>query len=264
MSALLLPARILFGAWMLANGLNHFFLGLWAEPVGHQPLAIQLMDAFSHSGLLNMAMAIELATGALILLGRCTPAALCVLMPVSTCALYWSVVLDHQPLTALLALVAFALNGLLMAGYLDYYRGALQRSAPSLGEREGAPTNYDSLFASPNGRASRWQFLPALIVLIAVILFYAFLVKGRTATFCMLVLVYPGLMLHARRLHDMGRSAWLLAVPTLPLLLAFAIWLKYASFGERIDTTLPMIALLVAAAFALWGAVGGSQADSWR
>jgi hypothetical protein len=188
---------------MLANGLNHFFLGLWPEPVGHQPLAIQLMEAFSHSGLLSVAMAIELVTGTLILLGRFTPAALCVLMPVSTCALYWSVVLDHQPFGALLALAAFALNGLLMLGYIDYYRGSLQRSAPSLGERERAPTNYDSLFASPNGRASRAQFLPALIVLVAVVVFYAFMVKGRTATFCLLVLVYPGLMLHARRLHDM-------------------------------------------------------------
>jgi hypothetical protein len=56
-------------------------------------------------------------------------------MPVSTCALYWSAVLDHQPLGALLALLAFALNGLLMIGYLDYYRDALRRSALALGEK---------------------------------------------------------------------------------------------------------------------------------
>jgi uncharacterized membrane protein YphA (DoxX/SURF4 family) len=134
MSALLVPARILFGAWMLANGLNHFLLGLWAEPSGRTPLAIQLMDAFVHSGLLDVAMVVELTTGMLILLGRFTPVALCVLMPVSTCALYWSAVLDQQPLGALLGLLAFALNGVLMLGYLDYYRGALQRSASTLGE----------------------------------------------------------------------------------------------------------------------------------
>jgi len=106
--------------------------------------------------------------------------------------------------------------------------------------------------------------VPALIVLIAAVVFYAFLVKGRTATFCLLVLMYPGLTLHARRLHDMGRSGWLLAVPALLLLCAFAIWLKYASFGTRADTVLPMIALLVAAAFALWGAAGRSQAETSR
>jgi uncharacterized membrane protein YphA (DoxX/SURF4 family) len=134
-SALLLPMRILFGAWMLANGLNHFFLHLWPEPAGHTALAIQLMDAFRHSGLLDVAMAIELVAGALILLGRFTPVALCVLMPVSTCALFWSAVLDHQIPGALLALVAFALNGVLMLCFLDYYRGALQRRALSLGEQ---------------------------------------------------------------------------------------------------------------------------------
>lgn len=135
MSALVPTARLLFGAWMLANGLNHFFLHLWPEPVGHAPLAIQLLDAFTHSGLLDVAMVIELVCGALILLGRFTPVALCVLMPVSTCALYWAAVLDHQLLGSLLTLVAFLLNGVLMLCFLDYYRGALQRHALTLGER---------------------------------------------------------------------------------------------------------------------------------
>lgn len=134
MSALILPARILFGAWMLANGLNHFFLGLWPEPSGHTPLAAQLMNALLNSGLFNVAMGIELVAGALLLLGRFTPAALCVLMPVSTCALYWAVALDHQLPAMLLALLAFALNGLLMLSHLQYYRSVLPRRAPALGE----------------------------------------------------------------------------------------------------------------------------------
>ena len=119
---------------------------------------------------------------------------------------------------------------------------------------------YDSLFANPNGRTARGQFIPALIVLLAIVWFYAFFVTGRTATFCLLVLMYPGLTLHARRLQDMGRSAWLLAVPALLLLCAFAIWLKYASFSGDIDALLPKIAVGVAVAFALWGAVGKSRA----
>lgn len=132
---LLLPGRLVFGAWMLLNGLNHFFLSMWAAPQGATPLATQLMNALVNSGLMSVAMAIELAAGALVLLGRFTPAALCVLMPVSTCALFWAVVLNQQPLPALLALAAFALNGLLMLGHLRYYRGALQRRALAFGER---------------------------------------------------------------------------------------------------------------------------------
>jgi hypothetical protein len=134
MKQIVLVGRLIFGAWMLANGANHFFFSLWPLPTGHEPLAVQLMSAFVHSRLFDVAMAIELVAGVLILTGFFVPVALCVVMPVSTCALYWSAILDHQPLGAVLALVAFALNGVLMLAYIDYYRGALQRYAPTLGE----------------------------------------------------------------------------------------------------------------------------------
>jgi hypothetical protein len=134
MKPLVPVGRVIFGLWMLANGANHFFFSLWPEPTGLEPLAMQLMNALVHSGLFDVAMAIQLITGALILVGFFVPVALCVAMPVSTCALYWSLILDHQPLGALLALAAFALNGLLMLAYIDYYRGALQRRASTLGE----------------------------------------------------------------------------------------------------------------------------------
>ena len=134
MKTLVLAARLIFGTWMLANGLNHFFVTLYPEPTGHEPLAMQLMAAFMHSRLFDVAMTIELVAGALILTGFLIPVALCVVMPVSTCALYWSVVLDHQPSEMALALGAFALNGLLMLAYVDYYKGVLQRRALTLGE----------------------------------------------------------------------------------------------------------------------------------
>ena len=134
MKQLILVGRLIFGAWMLGNGANHFFLSLWPMPTGHEPLAVQLMAALVHSRLIDVAMAIQLVTGALILTGFFVPVALCVVMPISTCALYWSLILDHQPVGAVLAFAAFALNGILMLAYIDYYRGVLQRHAPSLGE----------------------------------------------------------------------------------------------------------------------------------
>ncbi|HTR01235.1 MAG TPA: hypothetical protein VMH83_14645 [Candidatus Acidoferrum sp.] len=130
-----LGARIVFGAWMVLNGANYLFLSLWAMPGGSEPLAIQLMTSLVHSRLIDVAMAMELIGGVLILAGVWLPFALCALMPVSTCALYWAVVLDHQPLEMLFALAAFALNGLLMLAYLPYYRGTLERSALAFGER---------------------------------------------------------------------------------------------------------------------------------
>ncbi len=134
MKYLVLLAQLIFGAWMLVNGINHFFYPLYPEPAGHAPLAVQLMTALVHSRLFDVAMAIQLVTGALILAGFFVPLALCIVMPISTCAVFWAVILDHQPIGMVLALAAFALNGLLMLAYIDYYRGALERYAPTLGE----------------------------------------------------------------------------------------------------------------------------------
>jgi uncharacterized membrane protein YhaH (DUF805 family) len=124
--------------------------------------------------------------------------------------------------------------------------------------------NFESLFVNPKGRTSRASFVPALIVMLAVVAFYALLVGGRTGQFCLLVLVIPGVVLHARRLHDMGYTAWLLVAPAALMITAFAIWLKYASFGARLDSVVPMIALVVAAAFALWGCLGKGQSEANR
>jgi len=133
---LALVGRILFGAWMTLNGANYLFLSLWPAPTGHEPLAIQLMASLVHSHLLDVAMAMQLVAGVLILAGISVPAALCVLMPISTCALFWGVVLDHHPFNIVQSLAAFALNGLLMLAYLPYYRGTLQRRALALGESD--------------------------------------------------------------------------------------------------------------------------------
>jgi uncharacterized membrane protein YhaH (DUF805 family) len=264
MKQLVLAGRLVFGAWMLANGANHFFFSFWATPTGHEPLAVQLMAALIHSHLFDVAMAIQLLTGGLLVAGFFVPAALCLVMPISTCALYWAVILDHQPLGALLAIAAFALNGLLMLAYIGYFRKMLQQQALALGESAGPGRSFDLLFVNPKGRTSRGRFAPALITLIAVLAFYAFRVTGLTAHWCMLMLVLPAVILHARRLHDMGHSAWPLLLPTALALAAFAVWLHLVSFGASIDPVLPLTSLLVTGAFALWGCVGRGQADANR
>ncbi len=43
-------------------------------------------------------------------------------------------ILEHEPVGALLALVAVGLNALLCLAYIDYYQGMLKRSALTLGE----------------------------------------------------------------------------------------------------------------------------------
>jgi uncharacterized membrane protein YhaH (DUF805 family) len=254
----ILPAgRLLFGAWMLINGLNHFFLHLWSTPTGHGALAMELMGAFVHTHLMDVAMLIELGTGALILSGFIVPAALCVVMPVSTCALYWSI-LDHQPLSLSLALAAFALNGLLMLAYLDYYKKALQRVALTLDEA-GRSMIWDTLFVNSKGRTSRGQFTAALIPLAFVVWFYAHTGPNPYAPWNLLVLLFPAVVLHARRLHDMGHSGWLLLVPALLTVAAMAIWARLISLDAQLNFAVPLAAVVVFAGFAVWGCIANGQ-----
>ncbi len=126
MKHLVLIGRLVFGAWMIASGANHFFVTLWPEPLGHEPLGIQLMTGLRDGWMLDVAMVIQLVTGFFILTGFFVPAALCVVMPISVCAAYWGVILERDPAGAALAAACAGLNGLLMLAYIDYYKGMLR------------------------------------------------------------------------------------------------------------------------------------------
>lgn len=245
MTRALVAARLLFGAWMLARGLSHF-AGFYAIPTGTQPLAVQLMHALVHIGLLDVVMGIQAAAGAFILAGVFVPAALCVQMPISVCTAYWAVILEHDPVWGGLALAAVALGGLLMLAHLDSYGGVLERHPLALGETSGNAANYEDLFANAAGRTARGPFIGALLTLLAAFAFYWLWVPGRTGQFAMLVMLYPGLVLLARRLHDMGLSGWPVLVPG--ALLAAAGWFHlYAPDAEPTrPVTLAALGLAVA------------------
>lgn len=254
-------ARIVFGAWMLVNGANHFFLSLWTTPAGGTALSQQLMTALVHSQLLDVSMLIELVAGALILLGVFVPAALCTVMAVSTSALFWAI-LDHQPQTLLLGLLAFALNAFLLLAYLPYFKGTLQRAPLTLGESTGG-NSWNALFVQPGGRSSRSQFVGAVIPLALAVLWYA--KKGPAVDYApwgVLVLVYPAVVLHVRRLHDMGRSGWLACVPAVLGVLAMGIWAGRISLGAQLDAVVPTAALVACVALALWGCIAKGQATA--
>ncbi len=121
--------------------------------------------------------------------------------------------------------------------------------------------NY-SLFANPAGRTPRGQFIGALITLVAALAFYGFLVKNITGQWCLVMLMFPALVLHARRLHDMGKTAWLLIVPG--AVIAAAFWLRMGKHDAQLGGTVTLAALALAAAFALWGVIGKGQAEANR
>jgi uncharacterized membrane protein YhaH (DUF805 family) len=256
---LVTAGRLIFGAWMLGNGINYFFVSLYPVPTGHTPLAMQLMTGLENSHLLAVVMGIELVAGALILVGVFVPAALCVVMPLSVCAAFWAL-LDHQPLSLVLGLGAIALNGLLMLAYIGYYKGILQRHALAIGEQPGM--DFDTLFVNFAGRTGRGQFIGALITLLASYEFYHLLVPGRNSQWVQLTLLFPAVVLLARRLHDMGRPGWLVLVPT-ALIIATA-WLYLYVPGAQAKGSVALAAEIASAAFIVWGLIGKSQADADR
>ena len=123
--------------------------------------------------------------------------------------------------------------------------------------------NFDSVFGNPTGRLSRNAFIGGLAVLVLAVAFYLLLAQaGRNRDWVLVALLFPGFVLHARRLHDMGKTAWLLLVPGAPAI-AFA-WLHL--FVPQNELTAPMgwLAAALIAAFAVWGVIGKGQTDANR
>ena len=122
--------------------------------------------------------------------------------------------------------------------------------------------NFDTLFVNPAGRTARGEFIGALITLLAVFAFYHFLVPGRNSQWVQLVLLFPAIVLHARRLHDLGRAAWPLLVPA--ALIVATAWLYLFIPGSQAKGIVTVAALIVSAGFIVWGLVAKGQAEANR
>jgi uncharacterized membrane protein YhaH (DUF805 family) len=72
--------------------------------------------------------------------------------------------------------------------------------------------DWKTLFLSPYGRIGQRDFIIAFLMLL-----FANIVIGNLGTFSFLgiLLFYPGVCVVAKRLHDFGKSGWLILVPLL-------------------------------------------------
>jgi uncharacterized membrane protein YhaH (DUF805 family) len=122
--------------------------------------------------------------------------------------------------------------------------------------------NFDTLFVNPAGRTARAEFIGALVTLLAAFAFYYFLVPGRNSQWVQLVLLFPAVVLHARRLHDMGRAAWPLVVPA-ALIVAMA-WLYLLVPRAEAKGMVRVAAIIVSAGFIVWGLIGKGEAAANR
>jgi uncharacterized membrane protein YhaH (DUF805 family) len=122
--------------------------------------------------------------------------------------------------------------------------------------------NFDTLFVNPAGRTARGQFVGALVTVLAAFAFYYFLVPGRNSQWVQLVLLFPALVLHARRLHDMGWAAWPLLVPAALIVATAWLYLFVPEAGAK--GIVAVAALVVSAGFVVWGLIGKGEAQANR
>jgi uncharacterized membrane protein YhaH (DUF805 family) len=75
-----------------------------------------------------------------------------------------------------------------------------------------------------NGRADRAAFWQYVLVYLAITLLLSLLGFRLLANLVGAGLFLPTLSISVRRLHDVGRSGWLVLVPTVPIFLMGAFW----------------------------------------
>jgi hypothetical protein len=80
--------RLVYAAWMIPAGLNHF-LRLYPQPTGNQPVSTEVFLALLDSGLFTLVKATELLAGIAVLLGFRLPLLLIAVLPVSFTVWYW-------------------------------------------------------------------------------------------------------------------------------------------------------------------------------
>ena len=123
--------RLVFAAWMIPAGLNHF-IPLFPQPMGSKPLSHELIVALLDSHLFDLVKAVELLAGISVLTGIFTPLALVMCMPVSFCVFYWDTPLEGWgSRAAIFGSSVLLCNVLLCLSYTRTYRSMFAvRSTP--------------------------------------------------------------------------------------------------------------------------------------
>ena len=117
--------RLVFAAWMVPAGLNHFY-PLFPQPMGNRPLSTELITALLDSHQFDLTKAVELLAGLAVLTGLYAPLLLVICMPVSFCVWYW----DTPPqgwgsASSIFGWAVLVSNVALCLSYLGTYRAML-------------------------------------------------------------------------------------------------------------------------------------------
>jgi len=129
--------RLIYAAWMIPAGLNHF-TRLYPQPTGNQPISIEVFTALLDSGLFTLVKAVELLAGLAVLFGFRLPLMLLAVLPVSFTVWYWDTELQGWWTgSAVYGWSVLGCNLFLCLAYWESYRAMFVRDAvpqlPALG-----------------------------------------------------------------------------------------------------------------------------------
>lgn len=127
--------RLLFAAWMIPAGLNHF-VQIFPQPMGSQPLSMEMVSALIDSHLFDLVKAVELLAGIGVLFGIYTPLCLLICLPVSFGVFYWDAPLEGWGSgAAIFGYATLFCNAVLCLAYYKSYQSMFTLRAQVTPER---------------------------------------------------------------------------------------------------------------------------------
>jgi uncharacterized membrane protein YphA (DoxX/SURF4 family) len=135
--------RLVFAAWMIPAGIEHF-IHIFPQPMGSTPLSEEMILALLNSHLFDIVKAVEFIAGAMLMLGYYPALGLVICMPVSFNVFYWDAPLSGWTSSASRAGdTCLLVTVLLCLAYFKSYRSMFTLFAKprtSIGA-PGAPTS---------------------------------------------------------------------------------------------------------------------------
>lgn len=121
--------RLIYAAWMIPAGFNHF-IRLYPQPTGSEPISTEVFMSLLDSGLFTFVKATELIAGFAVLLGFRLPLLLIAVLPVSFTVWYWDTELQGWwTVSAIYGWAVLSCNVLLCLAYWEAYRPMFARHA---------------------------------------------------------------------------------------------------------------------------------------
>ena len=121
--------RLIYAAWMIPAGLNHF-IRLYPQPTGNMPLSTEVFTALIDSGMFTFVKAVELVAGLAVLFGFRLPLFLLMVLPVSFTVWYWDTELQGWWTgSAVYGWAVLGCNVTLCLAYLSSYQDMFARGA---------------------------------------------------------------------------------------------------------------------------------------